>query len=50
MGDKRDLYINGQWQAASGKKTFPVNNPSNGEVWTQVADASRADADRKSVV
>jgi acyl-CoA reductase-like NAD-dependent aldehyde dehydrogenase len=46
MGDKRDLYINGQWQAASGKKTFPVYNPANGEVWTRMADASRDDAKR----
>ena len=46
MGDKRDLYIGGQWQAAAGKKTFPVYNPSNGEVWTRVADAGREDAKR----
>jgi vanillin dehydrogenase len=44
MGGKRDLFINGQWVAGKGKATFPVYNPSTGEVWTKVADASRADA------
>ena len=44
MGGKRDLYINGQWVAAQGKATFAVDNPSTGEVWTHVADASRVDA------
>jgi vanillin dehydrogenase len=44
MSGKRDLYINGQWVAAKNKATFPVMNPSTGEVWAQVADASRSDA------
>jgi aldehyde dehydrogenase (NAD+) len=44
MGGKRDLYINGQWVGAANKGTFPVYNPSTGEVWTRVADAGRADA------
>jgi aldehyde dehydrogenase (NAD+) len=44
MGGKRDLFINGQWVAAKNKATFPVYNPSTGEVWAQVADADRSDA------
>jgi len=44
MPGKRDLFINGQWSAAKTKATFPVYNPSTGEVWAKVADASRADA------
>jgi vanillin dehydrogenase len=44
MAGKRDLFINGQWSAARTKATFPVYNPSTGEVWGNVADASRADA------
>src|SRR5882672_10230755 len=44
MAGKRDLYVNGQWVAAANKATFPVYNPSTGEVWTRVADAGRADA------
>ncbi|HUQ51510.1 MAG TPA: aldehyde dehydrogenase family protein, partial [Gammaproteobacteria bacterium] len=44
MSGKRDLFIGGQWVAAKNKATFPVYNPSTGEVWSQVADASRSDA------
>ena len=44
MSGKRDLFIGGQWVAAKNKATFPVYNPSTGEVWAQVADASRSDA------
>jgi aldehyde dehydrogenase (NAD+) len=44
MAGKRDLYINGQWLAATNKATFPVYNPSTGETWTKVADAGRSDA------
>ena len=44
MAGKRDLFINGQWVAAKNKATFPVYNPSTGEVWSKVADASRSDA------
>jgi succinate-semialdehyde dehydrogenase/glutarate-semialdehyde dehydrogenase len=44
MAGKRDLFIGGQWVAAKGGATFPVYNPSTGEVWSQVADASRSDA------
>jgi aldehyde dehydrogenase (NAD+) len=39
-----NLYINGAWTKASGGARFPVMNPSTGEVFREVADASRADA------
>jgi aldehyde dehydrogenase (NAD+) len=38
------LFIGGQCVAAKNKATFPVYNPSTGEVWAQVADAGRSDA------
>lgn len=38
------LYINGQWIDASGGARFPVMNPATGEVFREVADASREDA------
>jgi aldehyde dehydrogenase (NAD+) len=44
MSGKRHLYIGGEWTAAKNNAKFPVYNPSTGEVWTEVADASRADA------
>ncbi|HEU4619410.1 MAG TPA: aldehyde dehydrogenase family protein [Gammaproteobacteria bacterium] len=45
MADKnRNLYINGEWRTARGSAQFPVYNPATGEVWTEVADASRSDA------
>jgi aldehyde dehydrogenase (NAD+) len=39
-----NLYINGAWASAAGGARFPVMNPSTGEVFREVADASRADA------
>jgi acyl-CoA reductase-like NAD-dependent aldehyde dehydrogenase len=42
--NNRNLFINGQWVAASKSAQFPVYNPSTGEVWSKVADASREDA------
>jgi aldehyde dehydrogenase (NAD+) len=42
--NRRNLFINGQWVDAENGAKFPVYNPSTGEVWSQVADASRADA------
>jgi vanillin dehydrogenase len=44
MTGKRDLYIGGQWVTAKNNATFPVYNPSTGEVWAKVADAERSDA------
>jgi aldehyde dehydrogenase (NAD+) len=46
MGSQRQLFINGEWVEATGGKKFPVYNPSTGEVWSEVADATRADARR----
>jgi aldehyde dehydrogenase (NAD+) len=39
-----DLYIDGSWTGAAGQGRFDVMNPSTGDVFRQVADASRADA------
>jgi succinate-semialdehyde dehydrogenase/glutarate-semialdehyde dehydrogenase len=40
------LFINGEWTAAAGKRTIPVVNPATGEVIGKVAHAERADLDR----
>lgn len=42
--NRRNLYINGAWVDAAGGAEFPVYNPSTGDVWSNVADGSRADA------
>jgi len=42
--EKRNLYINGNWVAATGNSEFPVYNPATGEVCGKVADATRSDA------
>jgi succinate-semialdehyde dehydrogenase/glutarate-semialdehyde dehydrogenase len=39
----RGLFIGGRWQPASGGGTFAVEDPSTGEVLTEVADATPAD-------
>ena len=39
----KGLYINGEWRAASGG-SFDDLNPSTGEVWASIPDATRADA------
>ena len=39
-----DLYIAGEWRAASGGATLPVEDPSTTEPLVQVADASVDDA------
>jgi succinate-semialdehyde dehydrogenase/glutarate-semialdehyde dehydrogenase len=38
------MYIDGEWVAAKGGKTFDVQNPATGETIGQVADGGRADA------
>lgn len=43
MGNRRNLFINGAWVDAAGGAVFPVYNPSTGNVWSEVADASRED-------
>jgi succinate-semialdehyde dehydrogenase/glutarate-semialdehyde dehydrogenase len=40
------LYINGEWVAAPGGKTFDVINPASGETIGQVADGGREEARR----
>jgi succinate-semialdehyde dehydrogenase/glutarate-semialdehyde dehydrogenase len=40
----KDLYIAGEWRAASGGATLPVEDPSTTEPLVQVADASVDDA------
>lgn len=37
------LFIGGSWRAASGGATFPVRDPSTGEVLAEVADATPED-------
>ena len=37
------LFIAGRWRGASHGRTLPVENPANGRVLAQVADASAAD-------
>ena len=37
------LFIGGSWRAASGGTTFPVRDPSTGEVLAEVADATPED-------
>jgi succinate-semialdehyde dehydrogenase/glutarate-semialdehyde dehydrogenase len=40
----RELYIAGEWRAASGGKTLAVEDPSTQEVLVEVADATPEDA------
>ena len=40
----RELYVGGQWRAASGGGTLTVEDPSTGEALTEVADAHADDA------
>ena len=37
------MYINGEWVDASSGKTFESVNPSNGQAWAEVPEASAAD-------
>jgi len=40
----RELLIGGQWRAASGGSSFPVEDPATGETIAEVADATVDDA------
>ncbi|HZC69529.1 MAG TPA: NAD-dependent succinate-semialdehyde dehydrogenase [Jatrophihabitans sp.] len=40
----RRLYVGGQWRDAASGRTFPVEDPSTGEVLCSVADATPKDA------
>ena len=42
----RKLFIDGAWVNAASGKTFPVYDPSTGEVMVQVAEADAADVDK----
>src|ERR1700723_884495 len=42
----RKLLIDGDWVNAASGKTFPVYDPSTGEVMVQVAEADAADVDK----
>ena len=42
----RKLLIDGAWVNAVSGKTFPVYDPSSGEILAQVAEADAADVDR----
>ena len=43
-GVPKNLYIGGEWRAASGGGTLAVEDPSTGETLVQVADAQLEDA------
>ena len=40
----RGLYIDGKWRESSTGARYPVRNPADGAMFTEVADASVADA------
>jgi succinate-semialdehyde dehydrogenase / glutarate-semialdehyde dehydrogenase len=40
----KDLYIGGEWRAASGGKTFGVEDPATGETLCEIADGTPEDA------
>ena len=44
QGVHKDLFIGGEWRAASGGGTLPVEDPSTGEVLCEIADATPDDA------
>ena len=41
---RRELHIGGSWRSAGASATFPVEDPSTGEVLAEVADATPDDA------
>jgi succinate-semialdehyde dehydrogenase/glutarate-semialdehyde dehydrogenase len=40
----KELYIGGEWRAATGGGTLPVEDPATGETLVEVADALLGDA------
>src|SRR5256885_4409405 len=42
---RKQLFINGEWRDAAGRKTIEVVNPATEEVIAEVASAERADID-----
>ena len=47
VSSPRKLLIDGAWVNAASGKTFPVYDPSTGEVMVQVAEADAADGSSK---
>lgn len=45
LKEKYQLYINGQWKAASDGATIKTYNPATGELLAEIADASNQDVD-----
>ena len=45
---RSESYVNGEWLAAHGGKTFPINNPATGELIMAVADHG-ADTIKKAI-
>jgi aldehyde dehydrogenase (NAD+) len=45
LQNKYKLYINGQWKDASDGATIKVYNPSDGELLSEIADATNNDVD-----
>jgi phenylacetaldehyde dehydrogenase len=46
VAEPRPLLIDGAWVEAASGKTFPVYNPSTGEIIAQVAEGDSEDVDR----
>jgi phenylacetaldehyde dehydrogenase len=46
IGKPRPMLIGSDWVPAASGKTFPVYNPSTGDVLAQVAEGDREDVDR----
>jgi aldehyde dehydrogenase (NAD+) len=43
--DTRQLLIGGQWRAAAGRETLPLENPSDGSTLAEIARGQAADVD-----
>ena len=43
--DPRQLFIGGQWRAAAGGRTLPLENPSDGSLVGEIARGDAADVD-----
>ncbi len=45
MRDRTEIYIGGQWRAATSGRTIEVENPATGQVVATVPEASLEDVD-----
>lgn len=43
---KKQMYINGEWVAADGDKTYDLKSPANGEIIAQIADGGAGEVKR----